>query len=226
MDQVECSANHFGVKLRKVSPDGGSQSSSTEKLNSLGRKSAPPGAPSNCDSRITARRSVNPSQVAARQNKAEKEAIERQKRPNSRSWEKRSKPLLPPKPLIRSSSSLGNIAKSSTPLVRRSTLASQRKSPLTRDSSERVRSRNNNISAHETDEEDGSTEDLSYDEDSVCNWLMPRLPFYQYYMDYKPALDALYLRVSDAMKVQGQSPPHTHRLVGLWVPVHHQPGLG
>ncbi|XP_067929161.1 ras association domain-containing protein 1-like isoform X4 [Watersipora subatra] len=124
LSQADHSASQFGVKLRRVASE---KSSSIEKVNLSGRKSTP-GVLSNCENRSNHRRSVLvPNQVALRQEIAEKQAIERQKKSGSHSWDKRSKPSLPPKPILKSSS-LGNLSKPSSGGLKRSVV--QRKSPL------------------------------------------------------------------------------------------------
>lgn len=118
---AERSAEQFGVKLRKVSSEynvsshSGNNSSSAAPVN---RRSLPQGPPTRCESRLAQRRSAaaamsqssnkpepKQSQVALRQELAEKQAIERRKASSnyrqsagsSKSWEKK-KPAVPTKP--------------------------------------------------------------------------------------------------------------------------------
>lgn len=196
---VEHSANHFGVKLRKVATE---NSSSNEKINSVGRKSAPLGAPTNCESRANQRRS-NPAsnhQVALRQEIAEKQAIERrQQKANSRSWDKRAKPLLPPKPVLKASSSLGNITKcANSGLVNRKPLVVQRKpTPVSPTTKKVCTSVGESITPTSADE-------------SASSWLSP---IYESYAQYKPAFDALYARLVEAVNKQGQFEANKVRLL-------------
>lgn len=123
---AELSAEQFGVKLRKVTSESNVSSSSGGSVTSSGvnyRRSLPHGPPTRCENRLAQRRSAasalshsssniyskseaaSPrlSQVAVRQEAAEKQAIERRMKQaasnstNSRSWEKK-KPTVPSKP--------------------------------------------------------------------------------------------------------------------------------
>ena len=195
--QAEHSANLFGVKLRRVTPD---KSGSNEKINTAGRKSTPPGAPSNCENRANQRKSMAPSshQVALRQEIAEKQAIQRQKKNASRSWDKRSKPSIPCKPVMKPSSSLGNIPKStnSGPVIKR-TVAAQRKSPL-------VSSSNTNKTHKERSQRISDCKELTTgngDRYYCSSWLSPA---YELYDKYKPILESIYLQISQAANRQGQ----------------------
>lgn len=222
---VESSASHFGVKLRKVGTNG-----SDEKLNTAGRKSLPPsvGVPSNCESRAALRKSATsaavskissdcksnslPAAVLSRQEKAEKQAIERRKKlsnghspsSSSNSWEKKStaKPAIAPKPVVpRAGLSRSKSSAAATGLTRRS--VTPKSSPLVEskgfiNTSSKVSTRRN---------KDNKTSKLASIDSSVTeveiqSSLLAAL--YNQYEQYQPTLQALYSQVRVALSERGK----------------------
>ena len=226
---VESSANHFGVRLRKVGANG-----SDEKLNTAGRRSLPPsiGVPSNCETRAAHRKSAVskhvassdsksnslPSAVLSRQEKAEKQAIERRKKTSngnspssaSNSWEKKTivpKPAVAPKPVFpkgalsrsKSNAAVNGLMKKSTP----------KSSPLV-ESKGLITSANSTRSINRGSKtiRNGNKKDLSAATatDAADNQSSSLITsFYNRYEQYRPHLQSLYSQVKAVLAERGGS---------------------
>jgi len=198
---AESSASHFGVKLRKVASSG-----SNEKINStagITRKSTPSPAGSysslNSDSvagKSSQRRSASAlsNQVALRQEIAEKQAIERRKKCSSissRSWDNKSKPVIPPKPVLKNSSSLGSISKpSGNGGVIRKPIVTRRRSP------------DNGGSPSRSSKAFKEVSKFGNKSESEKSWLDP---LYKKYEEVTPLVQSLYHHITKVLEVQGQS---------------------
>lgn len=197
---AERSAEQFGVKLRRVMP-----SASDEHDGKGSRRSLPSlGPPTRCEARAVLRRTAATSQpsrsdskqaqVALRQEAAERQAIERQKRlssektplsaTKSRSWEKPSRPSIAHKSHARNISATSSSMSKCLPSATSSTL------------------RPTNLQGKPSITRQSSVEITIQDESSSTNSWYSRV--LQSFHEYKPMLDSLLNRVTQVVHHQSE----------------------